>query len=209
MPRRASTGLASTGLAAALAGVATVLVAAAGCGSGTDTVAAQAKAGDGQGFVAGDGSVEQIAAGDRRTSIALRGTSLTGTALDTAGWRGDVVVINTWGSWCPPCNAEAPTLASVAGEYADRGVRFVGVDLREGPEAGRAFERRFAVPYPSLAWDGGKVVLQLQGKASSTPSTLVLDRQGRLAARIAGPAGRRTLTGLLDDALAESPSAGG
>jgi thiol-disulfide isomerase/thioredoxin len=178
-------------------------VGAAGCGGGTDTVAAQAKAADGQGFIAGDGSVEQIAPADRRTSIRLSGTSLTGTALDTGPWRGDVVVVNTWGSWCPPCNAEAPTLTEVAGEYADREVRFVGVNLREGAETGRAFERRFAVPYPSLAWDGGKVVLQLQGKASSTPSTLVLDRQGRLAARIAGPAQRGTLTGLLDDVLAE------
>jgi thiol-disulfide isomerase/thioredoxin len=186
-----------------VAGLVAMLFAVAACGSAPDTVAAQARAGDGKGYVGGNGLVEQIAPADRGTAITVRGPSLEGRPLDTGEWRGSIVVVNTWGSWCPPCNAEAPTLAVVAKAYAGRGVRFIGLNLREGPQTGLAFQRRFAIDYPSVAWDGGRVVLALRGKATSTPSTLVLDRRGRLAARVGGPVDRGTLTGLLDDALAE------
>ena len=186
--------------------VAVALAAAAAltaCSSGADTVAGQARAGDGKGYVAGDGSIEQIAPTDRKTAITVRGTTLEGSSIDSSTYRGKVVVLNTWGSWCPPCNAEAPGLQKAWQELKSKDVQFVGIDVREGADSGRAFQRKFAITYPSIAWDGGGVLLQLKGKASATPTTLVLDRQGRLAARISGEAQGSTLTDMVEQVLAE------
>ncbi|MGN6302525.1 MAG: TlpA family protein disulfide reductase [Angustibacter sp.] len=189
--------LALTALALATA------LAVAGCSDGADTVAGQARAGDGKGYVAGDGTIEQIQPGDRTTTITVRGKTLEGADVDTSSYRGKVVVLNTWGSWCPPCNAEAPGLQKTWSQLKSKDVQFLGVDVREGPDSGRAFQRKFAITYPSLAWDGGGVLLQLKGKASATPTTLVLDRRGRLAARISGEARGTTLADMVEQVLSE------
>lgn len=178
-------------------------LAVAGCSDGANTVAGQARAGDGKGYVAGDGTIEQIQPGDRTTTITVRGKTLEGEDVDTSSYRGKVVVLNTWGSWCPPCNAEAPGLQKTWSQLKDKDVQFLGIDVREGPDSGRAFQRKFAITYPSLAWDGGGVLLQLKGKASATPTTLVLDRQGRLAARISGEARGTTLADMVEQVLSE------
>jgi peroxiredoxin len=178
-------------------------LAVAGCSDGADTVAGQARAGDGKGYVAGDGTIEQIQPGDRTTTITVRGKTLEGDDVDTASYRGKVVVLNTWGSWCPPCNAEAPGLQRTWTDLKSKDVQFLGIDVREGPDSGRAFQRKFGLTYPSLAWDGGGVLLQLKGKASATPTTLVLDRRGRLAARISGEARGTTLADMVEQVLSE------
>jgi thiol-disulfide isomerase/thioredoxin len=154
--------------------------------------------------VAGDGTIEQISPADRSTQITVSGTTLDGSALDTADWHGKVVVVNTWGSWCPPCNAEAPDLQKVWQSVEKQDVEFVGVDIRDSAETGLAFQRKFGLTYPSLRWDGGSVLLQLKGKASATPTTLVIDRGGRLAGRISGRADASTLRGLVQDVLKET-----
>jgi thiol-disulfide isomerase/thioredoxin len=176
------------------------------CSDGADSISAQAKQGSGKGYVAGDGTIEQIATDQRSIDIAVSGTTLEGAALDTAGWRGKVVVVNTWGSWCPPCNAEAPDLQKTWESLKGEGVEFLGVDLRDSPETGLAFQRKFGLTYPSLRWDGGSVLLQMKGKATATPTTLVLDRAGRLAGRISGRADASTLRGMVENVLAEDAS---
>ena len=104
------------------------------------------------------------------------------------GREGTVFVVNVWGSWCPPCIEETPALQKareqVQGEGLD--VEFIGLDKMESPETGLAFQKANKVTYPSLAYDGGVPILALQGKATATPSTLVLDQQGRIAARVSG-----------------------
>jgi thiol-disulfide isomerase/thioredoxin len=78
---------------------------------------------------------------------------LVGTTLDDKPFSltaGDVVVINVWGSWCAPCRAETPDLVRLANEYGDQGVRFVGINTRDNPDAAKAFVRSFNVPYPSV-----------------------------------------------------------
>ncbi|GAB3684899.1 hypothetical protein GCM10028814_24160 [Angustibacter aerolatus] len=179
----------------------------AGCGDGSDTVAGQAAGGgNAQQYTSQDGAVEAIPVAKRSTVLDVRGTTLEGKPLDTASDRGHVVVLNTWGSWCPPCNAEAPDLQKVFSERQGDGVRFVGIALREEPATSLAFQRKFKIGYPSLAWDGGQVLLQLEGKAPAPPTTLVLDRQGRLAARVLGKVDASTLDGLVEDVLAEAPA---
>jgi len=174
-----------------------------GCaGSGGGGSIADAAAKGGAGYVAGDGTIEKIAVVNRRTDIRVQGTTLEGAPLDTATYRGKVVVINTWGSWCPPCNAEAPALQRTWESVRARGVQFVGIDLRESAATGRAFQRKYGVTYPSLT-DGTSIQPQLKGKAAATPTTLLLDRQGRLAARVSGQVDESTLRALLDEVLQE------
>ncbi len=180
----------------------------AACSSDANSVAEQAKAGDGKGYVAGDGTVQQLAAADRTTTVTLAGTTVDGAPWSMAAdAKGKVVVVNVWGSWCPPCVAETPDLQKVWSSLstAGRPVQFVGIDIKESPVNAAAFIRANGVTYPSLSdsASGGQPMLALQGRASATPTTLVLDRQGRVAARVLGATTAATLSGIIDDVIAE------
>ena len=179
---------------------------AAGCSEDPNSVAAQAKAGDRKGYVSGDGAVEQIAVADRAEPVTMSGELLDGTAWDIEQTRGRVLVLNVWGSWCAPCVAEAPDLQAAWEQVQDSGdpVDFMGIDFREEPERGAAFVRKAGLTYPSLTDESGVLILQLQGKAPTVPTTLVLDREGRIASRVNGPVDTSTLTGLVEDVVAEA-----
>ena len=180
----------------------------AACNDDANSVASQAMAGDGKGYVAGDGTVEQLAVADRGAAVSLGGTTVDGNSWSTAADApGKVVVVNVWGSWCAPCVDETPHLQQVWQSYSTAGkpVAFVGIDIKESAATAAAFLKANSVTYPSLSdsGSGGQPMLALQGKAAATPSTLVLDRQGRIAARVLGATTVSTLTGLVDDVLAE------
>lgn len=196
------------GRAGAAVAVAGLLVTVAACSSDAGSVAEQAKAGDGKGYVAGDGSVQQVAAADRSTVVALSGTTVDGAAWSTAAdAKGKVVVVNVWGSWCGPCVDETPHLQQVWSSLSAAGkpVQFVGIDIKESPANAAAFVKANGITYPSLSdsASGGQPMLALQGRASATPTTVVLDRQGRIAARVLGATTASTLSGLIDDVVAE------
>ncbi len=182
------------------------LLVLAGCAD-ANSIAEQAKAGDRKGYAAGDGSIEKLEPGRRGAPVALSGATVDGQRWSLADVGPKVVVVNVWGSWCGPCVEEAPHLQKVWSDLSAAGqpVQFVGIDFKEGPEAGAAFLRANAITYPSLSNDaeGGRPMLALGGKAPTVPSTLVLDRQARLAARVLGPVGAGTLRALIDDVLAE------
>jgi thiol-disulfide isomerase/thioredoxin len=180
----------------------------AACNDDANSVASQAMAGDGKGYVAGDGTVEQLAVADRGAAVSLGGTTVDGKSWSTAADApGKVVVVNVWGSWCGPCVDETPHLQQVWQSYSTAGkpVAFVGIDIKESAATAAAFLKANNVTYPSLSdsGSGGQPMLALQGKAAATPSTLVLDRKGRIAARVLGATTVSTLTGLVDDVLAE------
>jgi thiol-disulfide isomerase/thioredoxin len=142
---------------------------------------------------------------DRPSLPKLSGRTLDGAWLDVAAWRGQVVVVNTWGSWCGPCREEAPVLARVWSETKGAGVRFVGIDTRDNDAAARAFVRQFRIGYPSLVDDDGRLMLAF-GRTipvSAVPTTVVVDRHGRIAARVIGPVTYATLRGLIDATLGE------
>lgn len=196
----------STRVAGAVAAVA-LLLGASACTEDPNSIAAQAKAGDQKGYISGDGAVERIAMADRAEPVDLEGVLVGGGSWSSASARGtDVVVLNVWGSWCAPCVAEAPDLQKVWADLqaADAPVQFMGIDFREGPASGAAFARKAGITYPSLSDKAGVLILDLQGKAPTVPTTLVLDTEGRIAARVNGPVQASTLRGLVDDVLAES-----
>jgi peroxiredoxin len=196
-----TSGRLSAGVAAAVL----ALVALPGCSQDPNSVAAQAKAGDQKGYVSGDGTVEAIAAADRGEPVTMSGALLDGTPWDIDSTRGSPLVLNVWGSWCAPCVAEAPDLQRAWEQIqaGDTGARMVGIDFREDPARGAAFATKAGITYPSLSDESGVLILELQGKAPTVPTTLVLDDRGRIAARVNGPVDTSTLTGLVDDVAAE------
>lgn len=194
-------GRAASGLAAAIVGG----LALAGCGSDDGSIADQARQGDNKNYIAGDGSIETLAASKRNGPVEVSGTTLDGTKWSVEDERGKVVVLNVWGAWCGPCQKEMPHLQKVWAKFQKNKapVQFMGLDQRDSVAAAKSTLRKFDTTYPSLRDDGGKNLLGLQGKASTTPTTLVLDRRGRIAARVAGETTQSTLRTLVEDVVKE------
>jgi len=108
---------------------------------------------------------------------------LDGRRFQLSSLAGDVVVLNFWGSWCAPCRAEAPELMAVYNATRASGVRFVGVNIKDERQLAEAFERTKGVSYPSIFDPDGRVALQLKNyPPNAIPSTVVIDRKGRVAA---------------------------
>jgi thiol-disulfide isomerase/thioredoxin len=171
--------------AVSLAAVAAVLLAggltAAFSGGGTPA---------GETFLDGNQSAVLYAPGHRALVPDFSGKTLTGTPLSLATYRGKVVVLNFWGSWCAPCRSEGPTLAALSAKYSPDGVSFLGVDVEDTPVNAQAFEQGFGITYPSLN-DPGQAVAQVVSSVlpiSGTPTTLVIDPTGHVAGAIFGTA---------------------
>ena len=186
--------------------VGALFLALSACGSDANSIAAQARSGDSKGYVSGDGSIERVAAKGRSAPLTLSGTTVQGAPWKVADARGKVLVLNVWGQWCGPCVAEMPHLQKVWSQLsaAGRPVQFMGINYRDGVETATAFLRANKITYPSLRDDGGNTLLALRGAANTTPTTLVLDRRGRIAARVSGPVSAATLRALVNDVLGES-----
>lgn len=151
--------------------------------------------------------VQQFEVADRREVGQFSGQLLGGGTVDDADLEGTVTVVNVWGSWCAPRREEAPVLAQVARESRDEGVRFLGINVRDNPDAALAFERSFDVPYPSIVpQDSPQALLALRGAlaAAAVPTTVVVDATGAVAARVVGTVSLPTLRGLLEDVAADS-----
>lgn len=196
---------------AGLAGLAALPLLAA-C-SPEDPLAAQAGNADGKNYIAGDGSVLEIAPEDRGDPVRFSSTAFSGDAVDSTDWTGTPVVMNFWYAACAPCRVEAPDLQSLHEEWEPEGVHFVGVNVRDTAGTAEAFERNFGITYPSLEDRGGQVLLAMTDfvPPQAVPTTIVLDRQGRVSARILGVAERSTLSALISTVAEEAAdsSAGG
>ena len=179
--RRLASGFAALGL---------VLVVAGCGGSSVSSTTADA------GFISGDGTLKVVAESLRKPAPAVQGRTLTGGVFDLAKQRGKVVVLNVWGSWCGPCRSEAPALQRANVALKAQGVEFVGLNTRDTDDPARAFIRNFGITYPNIGFSDTL-------PPAAIPSTLIIDQQGRVAARIIGPVdSQTTLTNLVDQVLA-------
>src|SRR6266581_8433195 len=104
------------------------------------------------------------AAGHRPLAPEFTGTTLTGSKLSFSSYRGKVVVLNFWGSWCVPCREEASILAAVAGKYQSSGVSFLGVDVRDTTASALAFAHSYHVTYPSVSDQSSAITLDFTAK---------------------------------------------
>ncbi len=158
-------------------------------------------------YVAGDGSTVFVARDERNQEVQLRGITLSGKHLDTARWQGKVVVVNLWASWCGPCRAEATVLANSYKELAPKGVEFVGLNTRDSLAAASAFNDRFPTGYESIQDQDGQLTLRFGNLGpAATPTTIVIDQSGQVAARILGPVTAAQLRGIVTAILDEAHS---
>jgi thiol-disulfide isomerase/thioredoxin len=139
----------------------------------------------------------------RKAPGMVSGETLDGQQVSLASYAGKVVVVNVWGSWCPPCRAEADDLAAASRELAAEDVVFVGINTRDASrDNGLSFQRTYDVPYPSIYDPGGRNLLAFRHTLTpnSIPGTVVIDRQGRVAASVLGElTGKNTLEDLVDE----------
>jgi thiol-disulfide isomerase/thioredoxin len=176
--------------AAVLAGVLLIVVLATGWPGGGNS---------GMTTVDGNSGAVVYPAGHRPLAPGFTGTTLTGSKLSFSSYRGRVVVLNFWGSWCVPCRAEAPILAAVAEKYQPSGVSFLGVDVRDTTASALAFAHGFHVGYPSVSDQSSAITLDFSAKVpiAATPTTLVIDRTGHIAGAVFGTVTYPDLTAIL------------
>ncbi|MEU1122757.1 TlpA disulfide reductase family protein [Streptomyces sp. NPDC005899] len=158
-------------------------------------------------FVTGSSGIATVAKGERTDAPKLEGATLDGERLDVADFKGKIVVLNVWGSWCAPCRLEAKHFVKVAEETEGQGVQFVGINTRDGEKSLAVnFERDHGIPYPSLFDPAGKLILRFPRgtlNLQSIPSTLVIDRDGKIAARKVGGMDAEKLREMIDPLIAE------
>lgn len=156
-----------------------------------------------QGYVAGKGIITALDEAERKVPGEVSGETLDGEQVSLDDYRGQVVVVNVWGSWCAPCRKEAPMLAEAARDLADREVAFLGIDSRDPSKtAAQAFVRSFDIPYPSIYDQRGRTLLAFRGtlNPNAIPSTVIIDREGRVAGSVLGEITRTTLDDLVEEA---------
>ncbi len=163
----------------------------AGCSSADDPLAGFGS-GSNQNYISGDGTELELAPTERGEPIEFEGETPEGDIISSDDLRGEVFVVNFWYAGCPPCRAEAEDLESTYQQFADDGVQFVGVNTYDDGPTAEAFERTYGITYPSiLDAQRNRVQLAFAGDVppNAVPTTLVLDREGRVAARISGRIG--------------------
>jgi thiol-disulfide isomerase/thioredoxin len=150
-------------------------------------------------YISGNGAVTFISAADRAMAPKLSGDTLYGTKFDFTGNK--IAVVNVWASWCSPCRAEIPTLNSLSQKYKD--VQFMGILTRDNLANAEVFARQLAVPYPNFIDDSLLLGFRNTLPANAIPTTVVIDKQGRVAARISGAVTVGGLSNLIERLRAE------
>lgn len=177
----------------------------AGCAS--DPLADSYRNGGQQRYVSGDGTIETYDVAERKAPVTFEGTSDAGVSVSSKDYLGQVLVVNFWYASCPPCRVEAPDLEALYQQYGGKGATFLGANVRDQADQARVFAEKFGITYPSVVdADTGNMLLAFAGNVqpNAVPTTLVIDRKGRVAARLLGQADKSTLGTLIRETIAES-----
>lgn len=154
----------------------------------------------------GDGTAVAFPIEKRKAFPDLTGPTLDGSTLSTSTFKGKVMVVNLWGSWCGPCQAEAPYLEHANEAFKDKGVQFVGLNVRDNPPQAKAFVEDKQISYPNLVdGDDDKLLPKLVGVTSlaNVPSTIIVDRDGKIAWRALRAVDYTELAAALDNVLTQ------
>jgi len=138
--------------------------------------------------------------GERRRPKSWKGPSLSIGAVRSSDFDGAITVVNFWASWCGPCRLEQAELEKLSKEYGPKGVRFVGINIRDTRVNARAYLEEFGVTYPSVENQDSSIAYKY--RVLFIPTTFVLDERGRIAARVTGPTVEKDLRAVLDAELA-------
>ena len=190
-------------LLAALAISALVLTTSA-CAN--DSLAEQFRSGDNKNYIAGDGTVTEFALGSRPKAASWSGVTESGEAISSTQLDGVITVMNFWYAGCAPCRIEMPELVELQTEFLSEGVQFIGVNVRDSAETSLAFARRIDMNFPSVMdAKTGSVVLGFTGVVTpqAVPTTLVIDAQGNVSARVLGRIDKGILTTLVKTVIEE------
>lgn len=175
-----------------------------GCAA-NDPLAEQFRSGDNKNYIAGDGSVTEFAEANRKAPAAWSGVTESGDSISSVQLTGVPQLINFWYAGCAPCRAEAPDLVDLAAEFEGK-IQFVGVNVRDTAATALAFDRTFDITWPSVIdAQSGSVVLAFTGIVTpqAVPTTLVLDKNGKVSARILGRIDKGILRTLIKTAVGE------
>lgn len=162
---------------------------------------------DDDGYIGGQKKITLVEPADRVVAPEISGQDLDGADLSTADFDGKILVLNLWGSWCPPCRAEAPVLRAVSEESGD-GVQFLGLLHKDKPTAAKAFNAKAGITYPSLYDPAGEYQLAFVDSLPSQaiPTTWIIDSHGKVAARIIDDKlTEATLRGVIDQVKKTTP----
>lgn len=181
------------------AALAAVLILAACASTGADE---QTRSAGQVGYPEVARNLTRVPPDQRKELPTISGPALgSNQTISTQDFRGKIVVINVWGSWCPPCRKEAPDLQAASVETKDI-AQFVGITSKDyDPAPAEAFVRSFEITYPSIYDPTGKVLLAFAGELppSAIPTTMIIDRQGRLAVRVLSEVSKITLVDMIND----------
>jgi peroxiredoxin len=157
-------------------------------GCTNDPLAQQYLDGSNKGYISGDGTVTEVNEADRGEPVEFTGTDEQGETVSSADYAGQVLVLNFWYAGCAPCRAEAPDLEKLNQQFDGSGASFLGVNVRDQADTAAAFSKTFGISYPSIVDTDGAMQFAFSGTVApnAVPTTLVLDTEGRVAARILG-----------------------
>ena len=171
-----------------------------------DSLADQFRSGNNKNYIAGDGTVTEFALGSRPKAASWSGITESGEALSSTQLEGVITVMNFWYAGCAPCRVEMPELIQLQPEFLSEGVQFIGVNVRDSAETSLAFARRIEMNFPSVMdAKTGSVVLGFTGVVTpqAVPTTLVIDAEGNVSARVLGRIDKGILTTLVKTVIEE------
>jgi thiol-disulfide isomerase/thioredoxin len=159
-------------------------------------------------YTSSDGSITELAVSNRDEPVSFESSNTSdGSTIRSSDYVGSVLIVNFWFAACPPCRFEAPDLAELAAQYADRGVQFLGINVYDDVAVANSFERDFDILYPSiLDAESGVARLAFAGQLppNGVPTTVIIDRQGRVASRLSGAIlDRAVFEEMIESVLAE------
>ena len=184
--------------------IAALAITLSGCTS--DPLAEQFRSGDNKNYIAGDGTVTEYTIGSRPKAATWSGVTESGETISSQQLAGVITVMNFWYAGCAPCRIEMPELIEMQEKYLPDGVQFIGVNVRDTAETSLAFARKIGLNFPSIMdAKSGSVVLSFTGIVTpqAVPTTLLIDSEGNIAARVLGRIDKGILKTLIETAIEE------
>jgi thiol-disulfide isomerase/thioredoxin len=157
------------------------------------------------GFISGDGTATFLKVEDRKSAPELIALDFNGKEIDLKNYKNKVVVLNVWGSWCGPCRKEAKELQELYVKNKDSGVEFIGINIRDSKVSAEKFIANFGITYPNIFDRDGVKLLGFKDTlpANAIPSTVLVDKNGKVAARQLGPIERALIQGFISSLVDE------